>query len=258
MRVRARFGEFPLQELSFGVGTAGFPETGAITAGHGGFVGGDDFVGGAVLADVAVVDPDDAAAEAANLIELMGDEDDGAAGAGHVAHFAEAFFLEVYIAHGQDFVDEEDFGFEMRGDGERQADVHGGGVVLEGRVNEFFEFDEIVAFAELEKFIDTPVKHYSSGMYVRLAFAVAAHLEPEILLVDEVLAVGDASFQKKCLGKMAGVASEGRTVIFVSHNTMAIERLCSWAVLLCDGQIGMRGPTVSVVQQYLGLNEREK
>jgi ABC-type polysaccharide/polyol phosphate transport system, ATPase component len=88
------------------------------------------------------------------------------------------------------------------------------------------KFDEIVAFAEMEKFIDTPVKYYSSGMYVRLAFAVAAHLDPEILLVDEVLAVGDAAFQKKCLGKMGDVAKEGRTVLFVSHNMAAIESLC--------------------------------
>src|SRR5882762_5149558 len=89
------------------------------------------------------------------------------------------------------------------------------------------KFDEIVAFAELEKFIDTPVKHYSSGMYIRLAFSVAAHLEPEILLVDEMLAVGDAAFQKRCLGKMGDVAREGRTVVFVSHNIEAVQRLCS-------------------------------
>ena len=93
------------------------------------------------------------------------------------------------------------------------------------------KFDEIVAFAEVEKFIDTPVKHYSSGMYVRLAFAVAAHLEPEILLVDEVLAVGDAEFQKKCLGKMGQVAKEGRTVLFVSHNMGAIGSLCNTGIL---------------------------
>jgi lipopolysaccharide transport system ATP-binding protein len=94
------------------------------------------------------------------------------------------------------------------------------------------KFDEIVAFAEIEKFIDTPVKRYSSGMYVRLAFAVAAHLEPEILLVDEVLAVGDAAFQRKCLGKMEDVAREGRTVLFVSHNIGAISSLCDFALLL--------------------------
>ncbi|PJC75311.1 MAG: ABC transporter ATP-binding protein, partial [Syntrophobacterales bacterium CG_4_8_14_3_um_filter_49_14] len=94
------------------------------------------------------------------------------------------------------------------------------------------KFDEIVAFAEVEKYLDTPVKRYSSGMYVRLAFAVAAHLEPEILVVDEVLAVGDTQFQKKCLGKMGDVATEGRTVLFVSHNMAAVEQLCSRAILL--------------------------
>jgi lipopolysaccharide transport system ATP-binding protein len=116
------------------------------------------------------------------------------------------------------------------------------------------KFDEIVAFAELEKFIDTPVKHYSSGMYVRLAFAVAAHLEPEILLVDEVLAVGDASFQKKCLGKMGDVAKTGRTIIFVSHNMTAMRRLASRAVLLDGGQITDTGPTAEVVDHYLQKN----
>ena len=99
------------------------------------------------------------------------------------------------------------------------------------------QFDEIVAFSEVEKFIDTPVKHYSSGMYLRLAFAVAAHLEPEILLVDEVLAVGDAAFQKKCLGKMSEVAKEGRTILFVSHNMAAIANLCSKAILLDQGKV---------------------
>ena len=99
------------------------------------------------------------------------------------------------------------------------------------------KFDEIVAFADVEKFLDTPVKRYSSGMYVRLAFAVAAHLEPEILIVDEVLAVGDAVFQKKCLGKMKDVAGHGRTVLFVSHNMAAIQQLCSRCVLLCKGTV---------------------
>ena len=113
------------------------------------------------------------------------------------------------------------------------------------------KFDAIVAFAEIEPFIDTPVKHYSSGMYLRLAFAVAAHLEPEILLVDEVLAVGDASFQKRCLGKMDDVAREGRTVIFVSHNLQAIQRLCSHAVMLEAGQVAAFGDTSMVVGQYL-------
>src|SRR5207253_367145 len=99
------------------------------------------------------------------------------------------------------------------------------------------KFDEIVAFAEVEQFIDTPVKRYSSGMYVRLAFAIAAYLEPEILIVDEVLAVGDAEFQKKCLGKMNNVATqEGRTVLFVSHNMDAILRLCNKAILLDKGR----------------------
>ncbi|MBI2852133.1 MAG: ABC transporter ATP-binding protein [Chloroflexi bacterium] len=114
------------------------------------------------------------------------------------------------------------------------------------------KFDEIVAFSEIEKFIDTPVKRYSSGMYVRLAFAVAAHLEPEILLVDEVLAVGDAAFQKKCLGKMEEVAHGGRTVLFVSHNMAAVQTLCSRSVLLENGCLVAEGPSHAVVQQYRG------
>jgi lipopolysaccharide transport system ATP-binding protein len=113
------------------------------------------------------------------------------------------------------------------------------------------KFDEILAFAEVERFIDTPVKHYSSGMYLRLAFAVAAHLEPDILLVDEVLAVGDASFQKKCLGKMEGVAREGRTVLFVSHTMPAITNLCQRAILLDEGKIALDGPASEVVGTYL-------
>jgi lipopolysaccharide transport system ATP-binding protein len=113
------------------------------------------------------------------------------------------------------------------------------------------KFDEIVAFAEIEKFIDTQVKHYSSGMYVRLAFAVAAHLEPEILLVDEVLAVGDIAFQKKCLGKMGDVAKEGRTIIFVSHNVTAITRLCNRCVLMQAGAVIADGDTHEVVTAYL-------
>ena len=112
------------------------------------------------------------------------------------------------------------------------------------------KFDEMVAFAEIEKFMDTPVKHYSSGMYVRLAFAVAAHLEPEILLVDEVLAVGDAEFQKKCLGKMGNVAKEGRTVLFVSHNMIAVKKLCQRAVLLQNGHIALDGDVIQVVKWY--------
>jgi lipopolysaccharide transport system ATP-binding protein len=113
------------------------------------------------------------------------------------------------------------------------------------------KFDEIVAFAELEKFIDTPVKHYSSGMYVRLAFAVAAHLEPEILFVDEVLAVGDARFQKKCLGKMGQVSREGRTILFVSHNMAAVKALCTRAVLMKDGAVAKSGAVAEVVDDYL-------
>ena len=114
------------------------------------------------------------------------------------------------------------------------------------------KFDEIVSFAEVEKFIDTPVKRYSSGMYVRLAFAVAAHLEPEILIVDEVLAVGDAAFQKKCLGRMRDVAKEGRTVLFVSHNMAAVSALCSKAMVLWQGKVQYRlGPVHDAVQYYL-------
>jgi lipopolysaccharide transport system ATP-binding protein len=116
------------------------------------------------------------------------------------------------------------------------------------------KFDEIVAFAELEQFIDTAVKHYSSGMYVRLAFAVAAHLEPEVLLVDEVLAVGDASFQKKCLGKMGDVAKTGRTIVFVSHNMTAMRRLTSRAIWLEGGQIAETGPVANVIDHYLQKN----
>ena len=112
-------------------------------------------------------------------------------------------------------------------------------------------FDEIVAFAEVEKFIDTPVKHYSSGMYLRLAFAVAAHLEPEILLVDEVLAVGDAAFQKKCLGKMGDVAKEGRTVLFVSHNMVAVHSLCTRALYLGKGKLEGDGGVNKIVSLYL-------
>jgi len=113
------------------------------------------------------------------------------------------------------------------------------------------KFDEIVAFSEVEKFLDTPVKRYSSGMYVRLAFAVAAHLEPEILIVDEVLAVGDAAFQKKCLGKMSDVARQGRTVLFVSHNMTAIESLCDWAILLDEGRSVSKGSPRQVIPEYL-------
>jgi lipopolysaccharide transport system ATP-binding protein len=113
------------------------------------------------------------------------------------------------------------------------------------------KFDEIVAFSEVERFLDTPLKHYSSGMQMRLAFAVAAHLEPEILLVDEVLAVGDAAFQKKCLGKMSDVARRGRTILFVSHNMAAVKALCSRAVLIREGTLAKSGAVAEVVDDYL-------
>lgn len=113
------------------------------------------------------------------------------------------------------------------------------------------KFDEIVAFAEVERFLDTPVKRYSSGMYVRLAFAVAAHLEPEILIVDEVLAVGDAQFQKKCLGKLEDVGTEGRTVLFVSHNMVSIQKLCGSGILLRDGVVREAGSMNKVIESYL-------
>lgn len=113
------------------------------------------------------------------------------------------------------------------------------------------KFDEIVAFAEIEKFLDTPVKRYSSGMYVRLAFAVAAHLEPEILIVDEVLAVGDAEFQKKCLGKMKDVAGKGRTVLFVSHNMAAVRDLCTTALYLLAGTVAAQGEVGPILSTYL-------
>jgi lipopolysaccharide transport system ATP-binding protein len=113
------------------------------------------------------------------------------------------------------------------------------------------KFDQIIAFAELEKFVDTPVKRYSSGMYMRLAFAVAAHLEPEILLVDEVLAVGDAAFQKKCLGKMGDVSRQGRTVLFVSHNMTAIQNLCQVGLVVDGGKVVFNGDSNVAVQSYL-------
>ena len=113
------------------------------------------------------------------------------------------------------------------------------------------KFDEIVEFSGIDEFIDTPVKHYSSGMYVRLAFAVASNLDPEILLIDEVLAVGDARFQKKCLSKMNSIGDQGRTIVFVSHNMSAITRLCKRAILLRDGQIVDDGPSADVVAKYM-------
>src|SRR5207245_1321949 len=114
------------------------------------------------------------------------------------------------------------------------------------------KFDEIVSFAEVERFLDTPVKHYSTGMYLRLAFAVAAHLEPEIILVDEVLAVGDAAFQKKCLGKMGDITEQGRTVLFVSHNMGAVASLCQTGLVLDAGRIRFVGPVTEAVELYLG------
>jgi lipopolysaccharide transport system ATP-binding protein len=119
------------------------------------------------------------------------------------------------------------------------------------------KFDEIVTFAELERFIDMPVKHYSSGMYMRLAFSVAAHLEPEILLVDEVLAVGDAAFQKKCLGKMGDVAKEGRTVLFVSHNLEAIQRLCGRCLWLDHGCVSLDDKVDVVAASYFARVHRD-
>lgn len=126
-----------------------------------------------------------------------------------------------------------------------------GAILGMGREEIRKKFDEIVAFAEVEKFLDTPVKRYSSGMYVRLAFAVAAHLEPEILIVDEVLAVGDTGFQKKCIGKMSEVAKGGRTVLFVSHNMEAVSRLCSTALLMDRGSIVTRGGVITTVGMLL-------
>jgi lipopolysaccharide transport system ATP-binding protein len=113
------------------------------------------------------------------------------------------------------------------------------------------KLDEIVAFSEIEQFIDTPVKRYSSGMYVRLAFAVAAHLEPEILIVDEVLAVGDLHFQQKCLGRMSRIGQQGRTILFVSHNLSAVSRLCRTCVLLEGGKLVALGPTADVIATYV-------
>jgi lipopolysaccharide transport system ATP-binding protein len=119
------------------------------------------------------------------------------------------------------------------------------------------KFDEIVAFAEIEKFLDTAVKHYSSGMYVRLAFAVAAHLEPEILVVDEVLAVGDMEFQKKCLGKMDEVSKTGRTILFVSHQMGTIAQLCQRAILLEHGTVVMNDKTNVVIDHYVNQSKKK-
>ncbi len=138
-----------------------------------------------------------------------------------------------------------------------RENVYLNGAILGMSRNEIkAKFDEIVAFAEVEEFIDTMVKHYSSGMYLRLAFAVAAHLEPEILIIDEVLAVGDAQFQKKCLGKMGDVAREGRTVLFVSHDLTAINSLCQRTIWLDKGQVAQIGATREVVSAYLNQISR--
>jgi lipopolysaccharide transport system ATP-binding protein len=134
-----------------------------------------------------------------------------------------------------------------------------GAILGMSRVEIKRKFDEIVAFAEVEKFLDTPVKRYSSGMYMRLAFAVAAHLEPEILIVDEVLAVGDAQFQKKCLGKMEEVSSAGRTVLFVSHNLAAVRALCKKGILLKNGRVELCGAVAAVADAYaLATNPPEE
>jgi lipopolysaccharide transport system ATP-binding protein len=133
-----------------------------------------------------------------------------------------------------------------------RENIYLNGAILGMRKSEIArKFDEIVAFSDLEKFLDTPVKRYSSGMYMRLAFAVASHLEPEILMVDEVLAVGDAAFQKKCLGKMGDVAKQGRTVLFVSHNMVAVQSLCKRVLWLDGGEIRENGAAATVVSNYL-------
>ena len=133
-----------------------------------------------------------------------------------------------------------------------RENIYLNGAILGMKRNEIIrKFDEMVDFSGVEKFIDTPVKRYSSGMYLRLAFAVAAHMEPEILVVDEVLAVGDAEFQRKCLGKMSDVANQGRTVLFVSHNMSAILRLTEETIVLEDGKLSMRAPSIQAVDFYL-------
>jgi lipopolysaccharide transport system ATP-binding protein len=145
---------------------------------------------------------------------------------------------------------EEGTGFQPELTGREKVNLNGS--ILGMRKTEIDQkFNDIVGFAEIERFIDTPVKHYSSGMYVRLAFSVAAHLEPEILLVDEVLAVGDIAFQKKCLGKMDNVSREGRTVVFVSHNMNTMQRLCPTSILLNHGRLILHGDTPTVIKHYL-------
>ena len=133
-----------------------------------------------------------------------------------------------------------------------RENIYLNGAILGMRRGEIDQkFDEIVAFAEIEQFIDTPVKHYSSGMYMRLAFAVAAHLEPEILLVDEALAVGDAAFQNKCIGKMQDISGRGRTIVFVSHNLIAIQYLCPKVFVISKGEVEYQGTTQAGLQYYL-------
>lgn len=139
-----------------------------------------------------------------------------------------------------------------------RENIYLSGSILGMRRSEINEkFDEIVKFAEMERFLDTPVKRYSSGMYVRLAFAVAAHLDPEILIIDEVLAVGDYEFQQKCLGKMGAVAREGRTVLFVSHNMKTVRDLCETGILLERGQIRIQGRVNEIVDRYISACEEE-
>jgi len=136
-----------------------------------------------------------------------------------------------------------------------RENIYLNGTILGMKRNEVkLKFDEIVDFSGVEKFLDTPVKRYSSGMYVRLAFAVAAHLEPEILIIDEVLSVGDAEFQKKCLGKMDDATKSGRTVLFVSHNMSAVEKLCSKCFLLKQGQLAFSGTSNQVISKYLNFS----
>ena len=139
-----------------------------------------------------------------------------------------------------------------------RENIYLNGSVLGMKVTEINrKFEEMVAFAEVEKFIDTPVKHYSSGMYMRLAFSVAAHLDPEILLIDEVLAVGDIGFQKRCIGKMEKVAGEGKTVVFVSHSMSAVKALCTQAILFAGGRLTAAGAVDEVIEQYLSQNQAD-
>ena len=138
-----------------------------------------------------------------------------------------------------------------------RENVYMNGTIMGMKVREIdAKFDEIIAFSEIDKYIDTPVKRYSSGMYVRLAFAVAAHLQPEILFIDEVLAVGDVAFQRKCLGKMGSIAKDGRTLLFVSHNMAAVQNLCSRCIWIDDGRVAAAGAPKEVIGQYLNTQTR--